>query len=150
MTLSATAYVVAGALIGLALGLSGYTFVYARGPSYFTDDPAACANCHVMFDQFNGWIKSSHRAVAVCNDCHTPDGVMAKFATKVRNGIRHAFAFSTGSFPDTIRITPYNRAVTEQACRKCHGDFVQAIDGAPWTGASPVACIRCHSSVGHL
>jgi cytochrome c nitrite reductase small subunit len=48
-----------GAAIGLAVGVGGYTFVYARGGSYLTDDPAACANCHVMREQYDGWIKSS-------------------------------------------------------------------------------------------
>ena len=30
--------------VGLAAGLGGYTFVYARGASYMTNDPRACAN----------------------------------------------------------------------------------------------------------
>ena len=59
-------------VLGAALGLGSYTFVYARGWSYMTDDPRACANCHVMNEQYDGWIKSSHRSVAVCNDCHVP------------------------------------------------------------------------------
>jgi cytochrome c nitrite reductase small subunit len=29
-------------------------------------------NCHIMRDQFEGWSHSSHKAVAACNDCHTP------------------------------------------------------------------------------
>ncbi len=60
------------ALVGVALGLGLYTFVYAKGYSYLTNDPEACANCHVMNDQYAGWVKSSHRSVAVCNDCHVP------------------------------------------------------------------------------
>jgi len=27
--------------VGLALGIGGYTFVYARGAAYLTNDPAA-------------------------------------------------------------------------------------------------------------
>src|SRR3990167_9787853 len=57
---------------GVFLGFAVYTFVYARGYSYLTDDPRACANCHVMNDQYAGWVKAPHRSVAVCNDCHTP------------------------------------------------------------------------------
>ena len=53
-------------------GSASYTFAYARGWAYMTDDPQACANCHVMNEQYDGWIKSSHRSVAVCNDCHVP------------------------------------------------------------------------------
>jgi hypothetical protein len=29
---------------------STYTFVYAKGYSYLTNDPGACANCHIMAD----------------------------------------------------------------------------------------------------
>src|SRR3954465_15634452 len=90
--------------IGLAAGICGYTFVYAKGGSYLTNDPAACANCHVMQEQYDGWLKSSHRAVAVCNDCHTPHDVVGKYGTKFTNGVHHSYAFTTGRFPDVIRI----------------------------------------------
>ena len=138
-----------GALLGLAVGIGAYTFVYARGTSYMTSDPEACRNCHVMNEQFDGWIKSSHRAVAACNDCHTPPGVVGKFATKAMNGFWHSFYFTTGRFPDPVRITGRNRAVTEKACRHCHQEIVAAIDAAHRAGDG-VPCLDCHASVGHL
>ena len=73
-------------LAGLTLGIGSYTFVYARGYSYLTNDPAACANCHVMRDHYAAWTRASHRSVAVCNDCHTPPGLLGKYATKAQNG----------------------------------------------------------------
>jgi len=33
-----------GVLLGLAIGLGGYTFIYSKGYSYLTNNPAACAN----------------------------------------------------------------------------------------------------------
>ena len=135
------------AVLGLAAGVGGYTFVYAKGGSYMTDDPRACANCHVMEEQFSGWVKSSHRAVAVCNDCHTPAGLVPKYFTKAKNGWHHSSAFTSGNFPDPIRITPGNLAITEQACRKCHQEIVAAIEGPE---AGTLSCVRCHRSVGHL
>ena len=33
-------------LAGVAAGVGGFTFVYARGYSYLTNDPKACVNCH--------------------------------------------------------------------------------------------------------
>lgn len=69
------------------MGVVGYTFVYAKGASYLTNDPKACANCHVMQDYYDAWIKSSHRAVAVCNDCHAPhDNMVRKYYVKADNG----------------------------------------------------------------
>ena len=57
----------AAMLFGVAVGLAAYTFVYAKGYSYLTNDPAACANCHVMQAQYDAWMKSSHHSVAACN-----------------------------------------------------------------------------------
>jgi cytochrome c nitrite reductase small subunit len=136
------------AALGLVLGLGGYTFIYARGASYLTDNPEACGNCHVMSEQLEAWRKSSHQAAAVCNDCHTPPGLAPKYATKVANGFWHSFAFTTGRFPDQIQVTPRNHEVAEQACRKCHAEIVDAIEGTHT--ARQTSCVRCHRSVGHL
>lgn len=138
-----------GVMVGVVLGLGGYTFIYARGASYLTNDPSACANCHVMQEQYDGWQRSSHRSVAVCNDCHTPHDLVGKYATKARNGFWHSFYFTTGNFPEPIRITPRNARVTEAACRACHADIVHAIDAITKRG-SPLSCVSCHRDVGHL
>ncbi|HYV75188.1 MAG TPA: cytochrome c nitrite reductase small subunit [Candidatus Binatia bacterium] len=108
-----------GVVIGVAVGISVYTFAYAKGWSYLTDNPAACANCHVMREQFDGWLKSSHRAVATCNSCHTPANLIGKYATKASNGFWHSFFFTTGGYEDNIQIKPHSLAITEQACRNC-------------------------------
>jgi cytochrome c nitrite reductase small subunit len=135
--------------LGLALGLGAYTFVYARGAAYLTNDPAACANCHVMREQLDGWIASSHRAVAVCNDCHAPHDLVGKYMTKAINGFWHSLAFTTNDFHEPIAIGARNRAVTEGACRHCHVEIVEAIETVG-RGHGGVDCIRCHRSVGHL
>ena len=135
--------------LGVALAVGGYTFLYARGWAYLTNDPQACANCHVMQEQYGGWLKGSHRSVAVCNDCHTPPGLIPKYMVKAENGFRHSFAFTTGRFPDQIQIVPADLKVTELACRKCHEDIVAAIEG-PEGQAERISCVRCHRSVGHL
>jgi cytochrome c nitrite reductase small subunit len=134
--------------VGSCIGLGLFTFVYARGASYLTDRPEACVNCHVMQPQHGGWMKGSHRAVAVCNDCHTPDGLVPKYASKAVNGFLHAFAFTTGAFPDAIRIKPHMLALTEQTCLKCHAEIVRAIHVSD-TPAGRLSCVRCHREVGH-
>ena len=129
-------------------GIGAYTFVYAKGGSYLTNDPAACANCHIMQEYYDGWIKSTHRSAAVCNDCHTPPGFIGKYSTKASNGFWHSFAFTTGWHPDPLRIKPHNLQIAERACEKCHLDIVQAIQG-PHAQQSTLSCIKCHGSVGH-
>ena len=140
---------IATATPGILIAASAYTFIYAKGYSYITNDPAACANCHVMENHYRAWMKSSHRSVAVCNDCHTPPGLVPKYTVKAINGFNHSLAFTTGRFPEPLRITNMNFNVTEKACRKCHQAIVEAIEG-PFPDTNRLSCIRCHSDVGHL
>lgn len=133
-------------LAGLLMGIGGFTFVYAKGSSYMTNDPAACANCHVMNDYYAQWQRSSHRSVAVCNDCHTPKGLIPKYVVKARNGFWHSFYFTTGNFPDNIQITPANHKVAEASCQKCHSALTQTM--SPGHGA-PTGCVKCHGKIGH-
>ncbi|MBU42118.1 MAG: cytochrome c nitrite reductase small subunit [Spirochaetaceae bacterium] len=134
--------------LGLLFGMGIYTFVYAKGHSYLTDNSQACVNCHVMKPQFDAWMKSSHGPVASCNSCHTPPGALAKYMTKAQNGVAHAWAFSTGLYPENIRITERNKQVTVQACIGCHGNVFS--HPAPMKDAAEEgSCIKCHSNVGH-
>ena len=163
--------VLVGVLAGIAAGLGAFTFVYAKGASYLSTDPAVCANCHIMEEHFSAWQRSSHRAVAGCADCHMPHDFVGKYIAKASNGFWHSLAFTTGRFPDPLQIKPHNRAITEQACRDCHGSIVAAIDplgghaGSPRGSSAPArpqihdgavgrrdreTCIRCHLYVGHL
>ena len=147
ISLATAATLVLGISVGAAVGLGSYTFVYANGSAYLTDDPAACANCHVMREQYSGWIRSSHHAVAGCNDCHTPRGFLAKYWTKAQNGYHHSLAFTTGDFHEPIRIKAKNLEIVEAACRGCHAPIVAQID--PHGGDRALACVRCHRDVGH-
>jgi cytochrome c nitrite reductase small subunit len=147
-TANQVAAIVFGIAVGVVLGVGGYTFLYAKGWSYLTNDPAACANCHVMTEHYDAWLKSSHRAAATCNDCHTPHNFFGKYYVKAENGFRHSFAFTMGGYHEPIQITGRNRSVTERACRNCHQEIVHAVETVSRAGR--LSCIRCHSSVGHL
>ena len=141
---------VAVVVIGVALGLGAYTFTYAQGWAYMTNDPRACANCHVMNEQYDGWQKSSHHTVATCNDCHTPHDVVGKYYTKASNGFWHSYYFTLGGFHEPIQMTERNREVTEQSCRYCHQTMVESITVSHSKEmGDEVSCIRCHRSVGH-
>lgn len=137
-----------GLYAGAFFGVGIYTFVYAKGYSYLTNDPTACANCHIMREQFDGWIKSPHRSAAVCNDCHTPHGLAGKYATKAENGFWHSYYFTTQTFREPIEIGRKGRRIALENCRRCHAPVVDAIDGAH-RKESRLDCLRCHKGVGH-
>ena len=82
----------------MLLGAGGYTFYYAQGASYLSNDPQACVNCHIMREQFDGWQKASHHAFAACNDCHVPHDFFGKWLAKASNGYHHSEAFHLWEF----------------------------------------------------
>jgi cytochrome c nitrite reductase small subunit len=142
MRLSFAALVVMS--LGAVLGLGAFTFHYARGTSYFSADPAACANCHIMLPEYDSWQKSSHHAVASCIDCHLPSDFVGKYLAKAENGYFHSKAFTLQDFHEPISIKPKNAAILQAQCLHCHADLVHDM-----TGQNDLRCVHCHDSVGH-
>jgi cytochrome c nitrite reductase small subunit len=136
-------------LIGIFAGAGGYTFYYAEGSSYFSNDPRACVNCHIMREQFDGWEKASHHGFATCNDCHVPHGFFSKWLTKASNGYHHSEAFTLQGFREPIRIRPGNAGVLNANCLYCHRDFVREITAHRTIKDEELYCVQCHGSVGH-
>lgn len=135
-------------LLGLLGGLGAFTFGYGDGAAYLSSDPVACKNCHIMEDQFDSWLKSSHQRVAVCNDCHLPPGAVGKWVTKADNGFFHSLAFTLENFHEPIQIKPRNRRVTQSACIACHQDFVHQMLPVEPSGDMEL-CVKCHADAGH-
>lgn len=137
-------------LVGLLLGIGSYTFQFARGLAYFSNDPNACANCHIMNEYLDSWQKSSHHGRAVCNDCHTPHNLLGKLITKADNGWNHSVKFTLQNFAEPIRIRAVNAERLQANCILCHGELVADIRGGlEHADRNEVRCTRCHAGVGH-
>lgn len=135
--------------LGLFIGLSAYTFYYAHGASYLSNDPRTCANCHIMREQYDSWQKASHHAVATCNDCHTPHEFVPKYISKLKNGFWHSKGFTFQDFHEPIQIHPENIIVLQKNCLYCHGELVSEIATHPGNDRKMLDCIHCHKGVGH-
>ena len=135
--------------LGLFAGLGTYTFTYAHGLSYFSNDPRACMNCHIMREQFDGWQKSVHHAVATCNDCHTPRAFIPKYLSKAENGFWHSKGFTLQDFHEPIMIRRHNVAVLQANCVACHAQIVDGINTHPGNPQKMLDCLHCHREVGH-
>jgi cytochrome c nitrite reductase small subunit len=135
--------------LGLLLGTGAVTLYTSEAASYLSDDPRACANCHVMRDHFDGWQKAGHHAYATCNDCHVPPSLIPKYLAKAENGYHHSKGFTLQDFHEPIRIKPRNKAVLNANCTRCHRDIVQEIIPHAGREEDRLDCVRCHASVGH-
>jgi cytochrome c nitrite reductase small subunit len=136
-------------LLGLLVGTGAFTFKYAEGLSYFSTDPKACMNCHIMTPQYDSWQKSSHHASATCVDCHPPHTFIAKYIAKAENGYHHSKAFTTQDFHEPIMIKGKNSGILQNNCVDCHQDMVHELFKRDVNDAGAVDCIHCHASVGH-
>jgi cytochrome c nitrite reductase small subunit len=136
-------------VVGVALGIGGFTFRYAEGLSYLSTDPKACVNCHIMRPEFDAWQKSSHHAVAVCVDCHLPHSFIPKYLAKAENGYRHGEKFTTGNFEEPITVKARGIEILEENCRGCHEPLVEAIAATSTDPKNAISCVRCHRGVGH-
>jgi len=138
-----------GALAGTMIGLAAFTFDYAHGLSYFSHDPKACANCHIMNPQYDSWQGASHHTSATCVDCHLPHAGLGKWIAKADNGFRHSKGFTFEDFPEPIRITDGNSHHLQVNCLRCHGDLVHDLVAGSTSDADAVRCVHCHRDVGH-
>src|SRR6478735_6678256 len=138
-------------LLGVLMGVGGYTFIYAQGFSYFKRDPRACVNCHIMQREYDAWQKSSHHTVAVCVDCHLPHEFIPKYIAKSENGFRHGRMFTTQNFEEPITVKPAGVRILENNCRTCHEDLVASLNPGDAPTASShgggMQCLHCHSGV---
>jgi cytochrome c nitrite reductase small subunit len=151
-----TRTIIIAVLIGCVLGLGAFTFDYGEGLSYFSTDPRACDNCHIMNDEYNSWTKASHHGAAGCVDCHLPHEIIPKYIAKGENGYRHSKGFTfmdtrftSQHFHEPIMITPKNAAILQDNCLRCHADFVHDIVGGSTSNVDAISCVHCHRSVGH-
>jgi cytochrome c nitrite reductase small subunit len=135
--------------LGILVGVCGYTFYYAQGASYLSNDPQACVNCHIMRSQFESWEKASHHAIATCGDCHVPHGFIGKWAAEADNGYFHSLAFTLWNFREPIRIKPRHVGALNANCLHCHRDFVREITAHRVINDEELYCVRCHDGVGH-
>lgn len=142
-------------LVGAALGTGGYTVRYGEAFSYMSNDPETCVNCHIMREHLDGWARSSHHAVATCNDCHTPHDLVGKYLVKAENGVWHSKSFTLQDYRDPLVIRPKNSLVLQGSCVHCHKEFVNDIlehgrfSLATNDDGRAGSCVHCHASVGH-
>ncbi len=149
-------------MIGVGAGVGSYTFRYAEGLSYFSTDPEACINCHIMNPQFASWQKSSHHTAAVCVDCHLPESFIPKYIAKAENGWRHGKLFTTQNFEEPIRIQRRGAEILQDNCVRCHATLVEqlltaapirtgevALDAHQLPAGSTARCVHCHLGAGH-
>lgn len=142
-------------LIVFFIGNFVHSFYVSNAISYLSDDPETCVNCHVMRSEFATWQHSSHREVAVCNDCHVPqNNVFNKYLFKAKDGFRHATMFTFRMEPQVIRMHEAGQAVVQENCKGCHQNVNQNVSTRNVSLEDKMhdngkLCWDCHREVPH-
>lgn len=126
----------------------------SKALSYFSSDPKACINCHVMNTQYASWQHSAHANQATCVDCHLPAGQgLAKYLAKARDGWNHSYAFTTGSYDNAITISKNGGERVQKNCLRCHSTLITTIKQNSELNHAGLAadqnCWHCHRDVPH-
>lgn len=136
-------------------GLALYVFYISNAPSYLTDKPEACVNCHIMAPQYATWYHSSHRERTHCNDCHVPhNNFLNKYYFKAKDGLRHATMFTLRLEPQVIFIKEAGREVVHDNCIRCHTNLITDNKLLAYTSEIHSArldrkCWDCHRETPH-
>ncbi len=141
-------------LLGIFVGLFAFVFKLSNAPSYLSDEPITCMNCHIMAPQYATWNHSSHREWATCNDCHVPhNNVFNKYYFKAKDGLRHATIFTLRKEPQVIFIKEEGKKVVHQNCIRCHSKLLDTDALLAQKGFDHARtereCWDCHREVPH-
>ena len=142
-------------LIASIVGLAVFLIYESKAPSYLSDNPKTCVNCHIMAPQYATYAHSSHREWANCNDCHVPhNNVINKYYFKAKDGIRHASMFTLRKEPQVIFIHEAGQEVVQDNCIRCHSDLLDDPKLLLRTDVyqherSERPCWECHREVPH-
>jgi len=142
-------------LTGIFAGLGIYIFHLSNAPSYLSDRPETCVNCHIMTPQYATWSHSSHRENAHCNDCHVPhNNAVNKYYFKAKDGLRHATVFTLRNEPQVIFIKEEGKAVVHDNCIRCHSTLLTDSKLLMKTtdfhhSRMERDCMECHREVPH-
>ena len=122
-------------LVGAGVGLAVLLARIANATSYLSDAPQTCINCHVMTDAYASWQRGSHGRVAVCIDCHAPhENLVAKYAYKARDGLKHSYIFTRRSEPQVLNLSAPAMPVIASNCLRCHSQQVMRVAAPLWRG----------------
>ncbi len=142
-------------VLGIFFGIVLLTVQISRAPSYLSNKPETCINCHVMYPQYATWMHSSHRETATCSDCHVPhDNFFRTYYFKASDGARHATIFTARLEPHVIKIKNAGRNVVQENCIRCHQNLVGMTKLVEVTANSAKkgdgkVCWDCHREVPH-
>ncbi|MBN2347327.1 MAG: cytochrome c nitrite reductase small subunit [Bacteroidales bacterium] len=140
---------------GILIGSGFYILYLSKAPSYLSDKPETCVNCHIMAPQYATWAHSSHREPANCNDCHVPhNNVVNKYYFKAKDGLRHATIFTLRKEPQVIFIKEEGKEVVNNNCIRCHKELISDYKLNNYTAEYDMYrkernCSECHRETPH-
>jgi len=142
-------------MVGIFIGIASFAFYISKAPSYLSDNPKTCVNCHIMGPEYSTWSHSSHREYTNCNDCHVPhNNVFNKYYFKAKDGLRHATIFTLRGEPQVIRIKQAGANAVQKNCIRCHGTLLADVKMNQRTDSlsmyrSKRKCWDCHRLTPH-
>ena len=141
--------ILAAVLTGALVGLGAFTFDYGEGLSYFSTDPVACKNCHVMNEQYASWTKAPHHAVAEVHRLSSASRPDPEVHRQSRQRLPALQGIHVHGLPRADPITRAERADAPGELRAlpCATSCTTSCEAAR-PARTPSSCVHCHRGVG--
>lgn len=130
------------------VGVLGFSMMLAiKIPALGLSEASFCGRCHVMDEQVNAYLHSSHANVTNCGDCHSPDNLVTGSMHSAYTGTRDVYRVLTNTTPPVINATELTKEILQDNCIRCHGEIMGEIGDTSLNGGTN--CFECHKSIVH-
>ncbi len=142
-------------MLGILCGLLVFLVYISKAPSYLSDNPKTCINCHIMVPQYATWSHSAHGRETHCNDCHIPhNNIFNTYYFKATDGLRHAAIFTLRGEAQVIKIGDDGKKAVQMNCIRCHEYLVTDSRTLAYTRSfhqyrKDHYCWECHRETPH-
>ncbi len=141
-----TATIALGILLGAALGVGSYAFIYARGYSYLSNNPEACTNCHVMVGITAGGRKAAITRPRNVTTATPRPACWPSMPPRPRTDSSTRWHSRLGRYPDSIQIKnwqpPRNRRGLPQLSPRRGGRGGGHASGGGADELHPLPCLQ--------
>ena len=106
-----------------------------------------CGSCHVMEEQVETFVHSSHKIAADCGDCHVPHELVYGAFDKAYTGTKDLIGVILDKDPFTIEAGTHSKNVIQANCVRCHQAFLNEVGNT--MDENGKYCFDCHKNTPH-
>ncbi len=133
--------------VGIGLLVIFCLILSLKIPALGLSTPEFCGSCHVMEEQVETFMHSSHHIAAECGDCHVPHELVYGAFDKAYTGTKDLIGVIFNKDPFEISAGKHSKDVVQANCVRCHQEFLNEVGNT--MDENGKYCFDCHRNTPH-